>query len=149
MLRQFAECFTDHRDPRRIEHTVLELVAQRVYGLTLGYEDLNDHDDLRHDPLLAVLVGKDDLAGQHRKRGRDRGKALAGKSTLNRLELTPVGANATARYKKIVADPEALEAVFVEVFLNAFAAPPDEIILDIDATDDPVHGDQEARFYHG
>ena len=90
VLRQFAACFTDHRHPRLIEHTVTELVSQRVYGLALGYEDLNDHDELRHDPLLAVLVGKPDPTGQDRVDPRDRGKALAGKSTLNRLELTPV-----------------------------------------------------------
>ena len=89
VIRQFAACFTDHRDPDLIEHTVEELVAQRVYALCLGYEDLNDHDALRYDPLLAVLVGKEDPLGEDRARQRDKGKALAGKSTLNRLELTP------------------------------------------------------------
>ena len=104
IMAQFAACFTDHRNPERIEHTVEELVAQRVYALTLGYEDLNDHDDLRHDPMLAILVGKKDPLGRTRSRERDRGKALAGKSTLNRLELTPVRADARSRYKKITLD---------------------------------------------
>src|ERR687893_1753578 len=93
VIRQFAACFTDHRDPDLIEHAVEELIAQRVYALALGYEDLNDHDDLRRDPLLAAVVGKPDPTGQTRQRQRDRGKALAGKSTLNRLELSPVGAD--------------------------------------------------------
>src|SRR3954453_5448996 len=100
IIRQFAACFTDHRDPDRIEHTVGELIAQRVYGLALGYEDLNDHDDLRRDPLLAAVVGKDDPSGKARRRQRDRGKALAGKSTLNRLETHPAGAGRGAPLKK-------------------------------------------------
>src|SRR5918994_1155140 len=98
IVRQFAACFDDHRDPDLIEHPAEHLLAQRVYGLALGYEDLNDHDDLRRDPLLATVVGKDDPAGKARRRPRDRGKALAGKSTLNRLELTPVGADKDSRY---------------------------------------------------
>ena len=101
IIRQFAACFTDHRNPELIEHTLEHLVAQRVYALALGYEDLNDHDVLRHDPLLATVVGKKDPTGQSRLRERDKGKALAGKSTLNRLELTPVGADEDSRYKKI------------------------------------------------
>ena len=109
IIRQFAACFTDHRNPDLIEHPVKDLVAQRVYGLALGYEDLNDHDDLRHDPLLAAVVGKDDPTGKTRQRQRDRGKALAGKSTLNRLELTPVGADKDSRYKKIACDTRAVE----------------------------------------
>jgi len=148
ILRQFADCFTDRRDPDRIEHSVYDLVAQRVYGLALGYEDLNDHDRLRHDPLLALLVGKDDPTGASRKAGRDRGKALAGKSTLNRLELTSEGA-ATDRYKKIEMHADAVQRLFVEVFLQAHDTPPPEIVLDLDATDDPLHGRQEGRFFHG
>src|SRR5574339_965461 len=109
VIHQFAACFTDHRDPDLIEHTVEELVAQRVYGLALGYEDLNDHDDLRRDPLLATVVGKDDPTGQTRRRQRDRGKALGGKSTLNRLELTPVGANEDSRYKTITCNTPEVE----------------------------------------
>jgi hypothetical protein len=149
VLAQLAACFTDHRDPDLIEHTALQLLAQRVYGIALGYEDLNDHDDLRNDPLLATLVGKEDVLGTDRLRGRDRGKPLAGKSTLNRLELTPPGATACDRYKKISADPQAIERLFVDVFLRAHASPPESITLDLEATDDPVHGGQEGRFFHG
>ena len=150
ILQRFSACFTDHRDADLIEHTVLDLVKQRTFGLTLGYEDLNDHDDLRHDPLWAVLVGKTDPTGADRLRRRDRGKALAGKSTLNRLELTPPGADAGSRYKKIVADCGAIERFFVDVFLDSYDVPPSEtIILDLDATDDPLHGHQLGRFFHG
>ena len=149
IIRQFAACFTDHRDAELIEHTVANLVAQRIYGLALGYEDLNDHDQLRCDPLLAVLVGKADPTGQDRTRQRDRGKPLAGKSTLNRLELTPVRADADSRYKKITADLKGMERLFVEFFLQAHPQPPQRIVLDFDATDDPVHGNQLGRFFHG
>ena len=119
IIRQLAACFTDHRDPDLIEHTVYELLAQRIYALCLGYEDLNDHDQLRHDPLLAILVGKNDPLGQDRVRERDKGKALAGKSTLNRLELTPARADAGSRYKKITADRRAVQDLFVNVFLQS------------------------------
>jgi hypothetical protein len=149
IIRQFAACFADHRDPGLVEHTVQELVAQRIYGLALGYEDLNDHDQLRRDPLLATLVGKDDPTGQKRARERDRGKPLAGKSTLNRLELTPVRADESSRYKKIAADTKRMEGLFVDLFLQAHRRPPERIVLDFDATDDPVHGDQLGRFFHG
>jgi hypothetical protein len=149
ILRQFAACFTDHRDPRLIEHSVLELVGQRVYGLALGYEDLNDHDELRRDPLLATLVGKVDPTGAHRARDRDAGKALAGKSTLNRLELTTADAGPASRYKKIVIDGAAVDRLLVSVFLQAFRKAPRQIVLDLDATDDPLHGEQEGRFFHG
>lgn len=149
ILEQFARCFTDHRDPDLIEHTVGQLVAQRVYGLALGYEDRNDHDILRRDPLLATLVGKADPLGADRLRAADRGKPLAGKSTLKRLELTPADATAAERYTKIVARPEAIDRLFVDVFLQAHARPPAQIILDLDATDDPLHGQQEGRFFHG
>ena len=107
-LQRFATCFHDHRDPEQIEHALLHLIRQRIYALTQGYEDLNDHDQLRSDPLLASLCGKKDPLGLDRERKQDQGKALAGKSTLNRLELTPAKASATARYKKIVADPQAI-----------------------------------------
>ena len=149
ILRQFAACFTDHRDPDRIEHTVDELIAQRVYALALGYEDLNDHDALRHDPLLAILVGKRDPLGRDRLRDRDKGKALAGKSTLNRLELTPVRANTKSRYKKITVDRRAVQCLFTDVFLQSHERPPTRIVLDLDATDDPLHGHQAGRFFHG
>jgi len=149
ILRRFAACFTDHRDPERVEHSVGELLAQRVFALALGYEDLNDHDALRHDPLLAVLVGKADPTGQDRRRHEDRGKSLAGKSTLNRLELTPVGADEKSRYKKVVARHRDIEAFFVETFLALHPQPPQEIVLDFDATDDPIHGHQLGRFFQG
>jgi len=149
IISKFAACFTDHRNPDLIEHTVEELVGQRVYGLALGYEDLNDHDDLRHDPLLAVLVGKQDPLGDERPRARDRGKALAGKSTLNRLELTPARANRKSRYKKITVDRQAVQRLFTEVFLESYGQPPERIVLDLDATDDPIHGHQAGRFFHG
>ena len=149
IIRQFAACFTDHRNPELIEHSLEHLVAQRVYALALGYEDLNDHDDLRHDPLLATVVGKQDPTGQSRVRKRDKGKALAGKSTLNRLELTPVGADQDSRYKKITCSTRAVEDLFVELFLQAHPVPPERIVLDLDATDDPIHGHQLGRFFHG
>ncbi len=148
-IEQFARCFTDHRDPEVLEHTLPELLKQRIFGLCLGYEDVNDHDQLRHDPLLAVLVGKKDPQGQDRLRGRDRGKALAGKSTLNRLELTPVRANGSSRYKKIAAHLDAMQSFFVDAFLQQYFVPPERIVLDVDATDNPLHGQQLGRFFHG
>jgi hypothetical protein len=149
IVRQFASCFSDHRKPELIEHPADDLIAQRVYALALGYEDLNDHDQLRHDPLLAALVGKRDLMGEYRRKVEDRGKPLAGKSTLNRLELTPPDATRESRYKKIVADEARIEGLFVDLFLQAHAQPPQRIVLDLDATDDPLHGKQEGRFFHG
>jgi hypothetical protein len=149
VIRQFTACFTDHRDPHRIEHTVEELVAQRIYGIAHGYEDLNDHDELRHDPFIAVLVGKRDPSGRNRRQADDQGTALAGKSTLNRLELTPGDADASHRYKKIVIDEAAVERFFVDLFLQAHRRPPKRIVLDLDATDDPLYGKQEGRFFHG
>lgn len=149
VFRRFAACFRDHRDPNRIEHTVEELLAQRVLSLLCGYEDLNDHDTLRDDALLALAVGKADPTGEQRKRERDRGHALAGKSTLNRLELaTPIVAG-DERYKKISYDDHGIQRLFVDNFLAAHAEPPAEIVIDLDATDDPVHGQQEGRFFHG
>lgn len=149
ILRRFAACFTDHRDRERIEHSVEELVAQRVFALCLGYEDLNDHDQLRHDPLLAVMVGKVDPLGEQRLREEDKGKALAGKSTLNRLELTPARANHHSRYKKITVDRQAVQELFVHLFLESHESPPQRIVLDLDATDDLLHGHQAGRFFHG
>jgi hypothetical protein len=149
ITRQFAACFTDHRDPDLIEHPVQDLVAQRVYALALGYEDLNDHDELRRDPLLATLVGKVDPTGRTRVRARDVGKALAGKSTLNRLELTTQQAGPQSRYKKIVLHEDRVDRLLVELFLQGHTQAPGEIILDLDATDDPLHGKQEGRFFHG
>jgi hypothetical protein len=149
IVERLAGCFRDYRDPRRVEHSVFQLVGQRVYGLCLGYEDLNDHDELRSDPLLAVLVEQTDTKGERRKRVRDRGQALAGKSTLNRLELSPTEGADRQVYKKIGRDEEAMDRLMVDVFLEAHRDEPDEIILDLDATDDPVHGSQEGRFFHG
>lgn len=152
IIRQFTECFTDHRDPEKIEHTVDDLLAQRIFGLALGYEDLSDHDRLRHDPLLALMVGKKDITGQDRVEQKDRGKALAGKSTLNRLELTPAGASESSRYKKIVAHHHKIEDFLLEMSLQLMQMSgevPDEIVLDFDATDDPIHGNQLGKFFQG
>lgn len=149
MLRQFAACFTDYRRADKIEHTVLELIRQRVYGLVLGYEDLNDHDHLRLDPLIALVSGKPDVEGIQRRRKRDEGKPGAGKSTLNRLELTPEDANEKARYKKIVMNEEAVDDLFTQLYIQAQERQPERIVLDLDATDDPLHGEQEGRFFHG
>lgn len=142
---KLAACFRDHRDPRLFEHSVAELLAQRVYGQALGYEDLNDHNDLRRDPLLAVSVGKEDPLGEKRSE-RDRGKALAGSSTLNRMELSNVKAT---RYHKITHDPQQVEATLLEAGVRSLPKHTAEVVLDFDASDDPLHGRQEGRFFHG
>ena len=147
MMERIGSCFQDARDPARVEHGIASLIAQRIYGLALGYEDLNDHDQLRRDPLLAVLVGKVDPTGQDRSRERDRGSALAGKSTLNRLEQTPPSEQ--DRYRRMSYDSGKLDRLLVDLFLESYDHPPRQIILDLDATDDPVHGTQEGRFFHG
>ncbi len=139
LTRRLAACFKDSRDPAYVEHAVETLVMQRVSAIALGYEDLNDHDQLRHDPVLAVLAGK--LAAT-----RSNCAPLAGKSTLNRLELSKAE---PTRYNKIAADTPAIERLFVDLFLDAHAKAPSQITLDIDATDDPLHGHQEGRFFHG
>ncbi len=150
IVSRFAACFTDHRDPELIEHTVEELLRQRILGLCAGYEDLNDHDTLRDDALLAAAVGKADVTGANRARERDKGHALAGKSTLNRLELTSKFANSESRYKKIVARDSDIETFFVEEFIDAHHdTPMPRIVLDIDPSDIELHGEQEGRFYHG
>jgi hypothetical protein len=148
-IARFEQCFTDHRDPDAVEHTLAELLKQRIFGLCLGYEDLNDHDRLRYDPLLAVLAGKKDPEGRDRLRARDRGKALAGKSTLNRLERTAVGANADSRYKKIVGHLDAMQNFFVDTFILQETTTPTVLVLDLDATDALIHGHQLGRFFHG
>ena len=148
-LGRFARCFTDHRDPDLVEHTLEQLLRQRVYALALGYEDLNDHDRLCTDPLLASLCGKKDPLGQDRARAKDKGKALGGKSTLNRLELTPAQADASARYKKIVASAEGVEDFFISEYVRSLPPETAAVTLDLDATDDPLHGHQEGRFFHG
>jgi hypothetical protein len=139
LIERFAGCFTDYRDGDLVVHEVAGLVGQRVFGMALGYEDLIDHDQLRHDPVMAVLGGK--LAAR-----RQDCAPLAGKSTLNRLELSR---EEPTRYHKISYDAAAIEGLFVDLFLDAHAAPPPQIILDLDATDDPLHGHQEERFFHG
>ncbi|HSE75520.1 MAG TPA: IS1380 family transposase [Dongiaceae bacterium] len=139
LVDRFAGCFTDGRCPALIEHAVATLVGQRVFGLALGYEDLNDHDRLRHDPLLAVLAGK-------LRARRSDCAPVAGKSTLNRLELS---SGAPSLYHKISHDPAAIEDLFVTLFLEAHGRAPKQIVLDLDATDDPLHGRQEGRFFHG
>jgi hypothetical protein len=138
LVDRFAACFRDFRSPRLIEHDVSTLVGQRVFGLALGYEDLIDHDELRHDPVMAVLAGK--LSARRRDCA-----PVAGKSTLNRLELSRP---APSRYHKISHDPAAIEGLFVDLFLEAHAKAPQQITLDLDATDDPLHGHQEGRFFH-
>jgi hypothetical protein len=149
IIAQFADCFRDSRKPDLVEHTVRELVGQRVYGLALGYEDLNDHDELRRDPLLAVLVDKNDPCGEQRRRVEDQGMALAGKSTLNRMELGGKQKGERERYKKIILEDAAVDRLLVDIFLQAHPCAPAEIVLDVDSTDIPLHGEQEGRFFHG
>jgi hypothetical protein len=149
LVARFASCFEDHRDADRIEHTVEQMLRQRIFGLALGYEDLIDHDELRRDPLLAALVGKADPTGGGRRQARDAGKALAGKSTLNRLEWGAVADTEVDRYRRVALDPEAVDRFFVDTFLDAHPEAPESITLDLDATDDPLHGAQEGRFFQG
>ena len=139
MMDRFAACFHDERRPELIEHEVATLVGQRVFGIALGYEDLNDHDELRHDPMMAVLAGKLEAR-------REDCAPVAGKSTLNRLELSRLE---PTRYHKISHNPMAIKRLFVDLFLEAHERAAEQIILDLDATDDPVHGEQEGRFFHG
>ena len=139
LSERFAACFTDGRTAELVEHQVSTLVMQRVIGIALGYEDLNDHDELRCDPVLAVLAGKLEASRQNCA-------PLAGKSTLNRLELSR---GKPTRYHKISHDAAAIERLFVDLFLDAHTKAPKQIILDLDATDDPLHGQQEGRFFHG
>jgi len=139
LVERFARCFTDSRSAELVEHTVGTLIGQRLFGIALGYEDVVDHDELRHDPIMAVLAGK--LAAR-----RKNCAPVAGKSTLNRLEL---GGPTVTPNHKIGHDPVAIEGVFIDLFLDAHARAPKQIILDLDATDDPLHGHQEGRFFHG
>ena len=140
LVRRFAACFVDLRAADQVEHSVATLVGQRVLALALGYEDLVDHDQLRHDPVLAAVAGK--LTAR-----RSDCAPLAGKSTLNRLAHAPAGQ--ATRYHKIGHDGAAIERLFVELFLDAHPTPPEDLVLDLDATDDPLHGQQEGRFFHG
>ncbi len=140
LSERMAACFTDRRDPRLVEHRLESLIAQRIFALALGYDDLNDHDELRHDPVFATLAGKLEAK-------RSDCAPVAGKSTLTRLEHTPK--REAGKYHKIDYDPTSLEALFVDLFLDAYKRPSKEIVLDLDATDDPIHGEQEGRFFHG
>src|SRR5499426_4622498 len=149
ILERFSGCFRDYRDPQRIEHSVETLIGQRVYGMALGYENLNDHDSLRHDVMMGLLSEKRDPSGKDRVREQDQGKAIAGKSTLNRLELTPEDANEKSRYKKIVADGGKIDELMVALFIESYQSAPSEVVLDVDATDDPLNGNQESRYFHG
>ena len=135
LVVRLAACFLDGRDPARTRHRVAEMVAQRIYGLALGYEDLNDHEQLRQDPVLKLLAGKEEMQ-----------EPLAGKSTLNRLEL---GAGTPDRYKKITFWKQAIDELLVDVFLEAHAEAPSDLVLDVDTTDVALHGEQEGRFFHG
>jgi Transposase DDE domain group 1 len=137
LLNRLSKCFLDGRSQVRVRHSVREMVAQRVYGLALGYEDLNDHEQLREDPLLMLLAGSADAESP-----------LAGKSTLNRLELAGE-AGEEDRYKKVHYDAEAIDTLLVDVFLQAHQEPPQQIVIDLDTTDLPLHGHQEQRFFHG
>jgi Transposase DDE domain group 1 len=134
LLPRLAQCFLDGRDQDLVEHSLEQMLAQRVYGLALGYEDLNDHEQLRNDPMFGVLAGRADQ------------QALAGKSTLNRLEL---GSGVRDRYKKITFWKDAVDELLVQVFLESYEQAPQQIILDIDTTDMAIHGEQEGRFFHG
>ena len=152
ILRAFADCFVDLRAQELVEHSVLELVSQRVYAIALGYEDINDHDELRRDALLATLVGKTDPAGADRARDRDRGFPLAGKSTLNRLELAPADTKLTHRYHKIVCRPDAVDRFFVDAFLDAYPAwvPPLAFIAESGCRERSVKsGGRGCRFARG
>jgi Transposase DDE domain group 1 len=135
LLPRLAECFLDGRNQEQVEHSILEMLSQRIYGLTLGYEDINDHEQLRKDPVFGILAGRDEME-----------KPLAGKSTLNRMEL---GSGTADRYKKITFWKEAIDELLVKVFLESHQKAPDEIVLDVDTTDVPLHGKQEGRFFHG
>jgi hypothetical protein len=138
LIGRLAQCFQDKRDPERIEHRLQEMLAQRIYGLALGYEDLNDHEQLRQDPLLAMLAGKREIS-----------QPLAGKSTLNRMELAPGGSASEHRYHKINYSEAAIDQLLVDLFLESYRTAPRQIILDLDATDMPLYGKQEERFFHG
>ena len=135
LLARLAECFLDGRNPEQVEHCILEMLSQRIYGLALGYEDLNDHEQLRKDPVFGILAGRKELD-----------EPLAGKSTLNRMEL---GAGTKDRYKKITFWKESIDELLVKVYTESHVQAPDQIILDVDTTDLPLHGEQEGRFFHG
>lgn len=148
ITKKFAKCFQDYRDSSYTNYSVHQLLAQRIYGISLGYEDVNDHDELRYDPALAIALEKLNF-------GESNPRILAGKSTINRLEYCPetIINQSSSRYHKIEHKPNEIEKAFVEIFLDSYLKPPKEIILDMDVTDDQVHGNQEGAFfnsyYHG
>jgi hypothetical protein len=135
LLPRLAECFLDSRNQSMVEHSILEMLSQRIYGLALGYEDINDHEQLRKDPVFGILAGREELD-----------EPLAGKSTLNRMEL---GTGAHSRYKKITFWKDGVDELLVKAFLESYQEIPAEIVLDMDTTDLPLHGKQEGRFFHG
>lgn len=146
LTRKLASCFSDSRDQRFVEHSLHQLLTQRVFGIALGYEDLNDHDTLRRDPLMAVAAGKEDPLGLDRRHERDKGFALASDSTLNRLEL---GNNKKSAAHKIQANPEEIAALLVRAGVGTLKKNATEVVIDLDATDNTIHGQQEGRFFHG
>lgn len=143
IIEEFSKCFEDHRDQRYVKHPLKDLLAQRIFAICPGYEDLNDHEELRNDIGLSIAVGKKEVSTEGEK------TLLAGKSTLNRLELVPKSIEEIDRHHKIIYDAEAIEQFFVDVFLDSYEEAPERIILDLDPTDDPLHGNQEGRFFHG
>jgi hypothetical protein len=144
LFEKTASCFTDYRDPERREHEVSQLLAQRVMGLVQGYEDLNDHDELREDPTWATLAGKEDPTGQDRTQEADQGKPLASKATLGRLEHAPETEKEMDRYHQITAEADRIADLFVDLFVEDLEGPDEPIVLDIDATHDPLHGKRES-----
>lgn len=149
LSERLAACFVDHREPRPIEHTVEQMLRQRIFGLVLGYEDLNDHEALSRDPLVATMLDKPDPLGQARRRRKDLGIGAISPSTLGRLERTKADADPTSRYDKIVCNFDALRDVFVDVFVETFKRAPSELVIDLDPSDIEIHGQQEGRFFHG
>ena len=147
IIPRLSLCFADTRNQGFVEHRLVELLAQRIFGIVLGYEDLNDHDRLRLDPVHALLAGKTDITGEKRVHRRDRGKALAARAILNRLELGACGGD--GRYRKILADAKSIESLLISEGLKAIPPQSKEIVLDFDATDDPLHGQQEGAYFHG
>lgn len=152
IIERLAACFEDHRDPDQIEHSLEELLRQRIFGLILGYEDLNDHDALRRDPAIAAACGKDEPDGRNRDHDEDKGKALAASSTLNRLELGTDEGGPEERYKRIEPDVSKIEELLVELWVElldwSYQTGPKCVVLDADASDIQLHGQQEGRHYH-
>lgn len=149
LSERMAECFVDYRDSKQVEHSVKELIRQRVYALVLGYEDVNDHELLSRDPLLATVIGKRDPQGNNRRSSKHRGVAAASASTLSRIDRTAEDANSKSRYEKVVCDFDKLRSCFVQTFIKSHQRAPERLVLDVDPTDIQLHGNQEQKFYHG